>query len=103
MKPSSRLRLIAPMMKMPVVINAFSRYGSLQPERHRCERDDRENGDTRLHPTRSDRAKQAGRLEDQQHGDDDQEAHGVAIARGHVAGAELFGQGQDEAADRPHR
>ena len=24
-KPSSRLRLIAPMMKMPVVINAFSR------------------------------------------------------------------------------
>ena len=45
------------MMKMPVVISAFMRYGIAQPQRHRSERDDRENGDPCPHPTRSERAK----------------------------------------------
>ena len=55
--PSSRLRLIAPMMKMPVVISAFMRYGSRSHSGTDANATTDENGDRRLHPTRSERAK----------------------------------------------
>ena len=47
---------MAPMMKMPVVISAFMRYGSRSHSGTEASATHRENGDRLLHPTRSDRA-----------------------------------------------
>src|SRR5260370_41875324 len=41
---------------------------------------------------------QPGRLE-QQHHDDDQEAHGITVSRGDVAGTDLLDEGEYESAD----
>ena len=55
--PSSRLRLIAPMMKMPVVISAFRRYGSRSHSGTDANSASSANpGKKPLHPTRSERA-----------------------------------------------
>ena len=89
------------MMKMPVddqdVQHDRGRPATAAP-RARTATPERSQG-AALHPMRSFCANSpVGR--EQQDQDDEQEAHGVAIARRDVAGAELLDEGEHEAADR---
>ncbi len=85
------------MMKIPVRDQRVHEIGIAQPQRHGSEGYDRKNADGDPHPMRSERARSSSQLgiEDR---DNDQEAHGIAIAGRDVAGTQLS-QRQDEASD----